>query len=65
MFSGGMASKYPLMLSALDLGFTTLRNRVMMGSVHSGLESGMLSPNALQVCLDCPSPGEAHVSTEH
>ncbi|WP_105365269.1 NADPH-dependent 2,4-dienoyl-CoA reductase [Mycobacterium sp. ITM-2016-00316] len=29
---------YPNLLSPLDLGFTTLRNRVIMGSVHTGLE---------------------------
>ncbi len=30
--------KYPLLLSPLDLGFTTLPNRVLMGSMHTGLE---------------------------
>lgn len=30
--------KYPHLLSPLDLGFTTLRNRVIMGSMHTGLE---------------------------
>jgi len=29
---------YPNMLQPLDLGFTTLRNRVLMGSMHTGLE---------------------------
>jgi len=29
---------YPLMFSPLDLGFTTLKNRVLMGSMHVGLE---------------------------
>ena len=29
---------YPNMLAPLDLGFTTLRNRVLMGSMHTGLE---------------------------
>ena len=29
---------YPHMLAPLDLGFTTLRNRVLMGSMHVGLE---------------------------
>ncbi len=29
---------YPKMLEPLDLGFTTLKNRVMMGSMHTGLE---------------------------
>lgn len=29
---------YPHMLAPLDLGFTTLKNRVLMGSMHTGLE---------------------------
>ena len=31
-------SQYSHMLAPLDLGFTTLRNRVLMGSMHTGLE---------------------------
>ena len=31
-------AKYPHLLEPLDLGFTTLRNRVIMGSMHTGLE---------------------------
>ena len=31
-------SHYPHMLAPLDLGFTTLKNRVLMGSMHTGLE---------------------------
>ncbi|MDO2947443.1 NADPH-dependent 2,4-dienoyl-CoA reductase [Aeromonas simiae] len=31
-------SRYPALLSPLDLGFTQLRNRVLMGSMHTGLE---------------------------
>ncbi|NHB57324.1 NADPH-dependent 2,4-dienoyl-CoA reductase [Acinetobacter sp. 194] len=31
-------SNYPHLLAPLDLGFTTLRNRVLMGSMHVGLE---------------------------
>lgn len=31
-------SKYPNLLAPLDLGFTTLKNRVLMGSMHVGLE---------------------------
>ncbi len=30
--------KYPNLLKPLDLGFTTLKNRVLMGSMHTGLE---------------------------
>ena len=29
---------YPNLLKPLDLGFTTLKNRVLMGSMHTGLE---------------------------
>lgn len=32
------ASKFPNLLQPLDLGFTTLKNRVLMGSMHTGLE---------------------------
>jgi 2,4-dienoyl-CoA reductase (NADPH2) len=32
------AVSYPHLLAPLDLGFTTLRNRVLMGSMHTGLE---------------------------
>jgi 2,4-dienoyl-CoA reductase (NADPH2) len=34
------AGPYPHLLAPLDLGFTTLRNRVLMGSMHTGLEDG-------------------------
>ncbi|WP_240137002.1 NADPH-dependent 2,4-dienoyl-CoA reductase [Streptomyces sp. MUM 178J] len=33
-----MSNPYPHLLSPLDLGFTTLPNRVLMGSMHIGLE---------------------------
>jgi len=36
--SRDQASIYPNLLAPLDLGFTTLRNRVVMGSMHTGLE---------------------------
>ncbi|RMH94396.1 NADPH-dependent 2,4-dienoyl-CoA reductase [Lysobacter pythonis] len=32
------ATRYPHLFTPLDLGFTTLRNRVLMGSMHTGLE---------------------------
>ena len=31
-------SSFSHLLAPLDLGFTTLRNRVLMGSMHTGLE---------------------------
>ncbi|MEN9465310.1 MAG: 2,4-dienoyl-CoA reductase [Pseudomonadota bacterium] len=33
-----MRNSYPHILEPLDLGFTTLKNRIMMGSMHTGLE---------------------------
>ncbi|WP_113908128.1 NADPH-dependent 2,4-dienoyl-CoA reductase [Aliidiomarina celeris] len=33
-----MTTPYPKMLEPLNLGFTTLKNRVLMGSMHTGLE---------------------------
>jgi 2,4-dienoyl-CoA reductase (NADPH2) len=35
---GFAMSDYPHLLAPLDLGFTTLKNRVLMGSMHTGLE---------------------------
>jgi 2,4-dienoyl-CoA reductase (NADPH2) len=34
------AQPFPHLFAPLDLGFTTLRNRVLMGSMHTGLEDG-------------------------
>ncbi|MFO1081640.1 MAG: NADPH-dependent 2,4-dienoyl-CoA reductase [Reyranellaceae bacterium] len=31
-------ARYPLLFSPLDLGFTRLKNRALMGSMHTGLE---------------------------
>ncbi len=39
------ATDYPHMLAPLDLGFTTLKNRVLMGSMHTGLEE---APNGFE-----------------
>jgi len=33
-----MSDIYPNLLKPLDLGFTELKNRVLMGSMHTGLE---------------------------
>jgi 2,4-dienoyl-CoA reductase (NADPH2) len=35
-----MSNAYPHLLAPLDLGFVTLSNRVLMGSMHTGLEDG-------------------------
>jgi len=37
--------KYPHLLAPLDLGFTKLKNRVLMGSMHTGLEE---APNGFE-----------------
>ncbi|GAB1413215.1 NADPH-dependent 2,4-dienoyl-CoA reductase [Candidatus Desulfobacillus denitrificans] len=37
--------QYPHLLAPLDLGFTTLRNRTLMGSMHTGLEE---EPNGFE-----------------
>ncbi|MFV3335207.1 FAD-dependent oxidoreductase [Pseudomonas sp. NY15437] len=39
------SSLYPHLLAPLDLGFTTLRNRTLMGSMHTGLEE---KPNGFE-----------------
>jgi 2,4-dienoyl-CoA reductase (NADPH2) len=33
------AAPYPKLVEPLDLGFTSLKNRVLMGSMHIGLEN--------------------------
>ena len=33
-------TRYPNLLAPLDLGFTQIKNRVLMGSMHTGLEEG-------------------------
>jgi 2,4-dienoyl-CoA reductase (NADPH2) len=33
-----MSNKYPHLFQPLDLGFTTLKNRILMGSMHTNLE---------------------------
>jgi 2,4-dienoyl-CoA reductase (NADPH2) len=33
-------ARYPHLLAPLDLGFTQIKNRVLMGSMHTGLEEG-------------------------
>ena len=33
-----MSQPFPHLLKPLNLGFTTLKNRALMGSMHTGLE---------------------------
>lgn len=50
LFTNSNPEPYPYMLKPLDLGFMTLRNRVLMGSMHTGLEeigSGLLHTGPL------------------
>src|SRR6266851_629381 len=42
---GGPINQYPHLLAPLPLGFTTLANRALMGSMHTGLEE---APNGFQ-----------------
>lgn len=42
-------TEYPHLLEPLDLGFTTLANRVVMGSMHTGLEDRAKNADRLAV----------------
>lgn len=42
-----MSTPYPHLLAPLDLGHTTLKNRVVMGSMHTGLEDRLWHRNKL------------------
>jgi 2,4-dienoyl-CoA reductase (NADPH2) len=44
-FGGGKMSAYPHLLEPLDLGYVKLKNRVLMGSMHTGLEE---APDAFE-----------------
>lgn len=49
-FSTKISSPYPYLFQSLDLGHVTLKNRVLMGSMHTGLEeigSGLLGTGPL------------------
>mgnify|MGYP002239212885 CR=1 FL=1 len=50
-------SHYPSLFAPLDLGFTTLKNRVLMGSMHTGLKNIRTGPNVWR-----PSMPSAHVT---
>lgn len=45
MTQEAQSQAYPHLLEPLDLGFTQLKNRVLMGSMHTGLEE---SPNGFE-----------------
>ena len=42
-----MHPRYPHLFSPLDLGFTRLKNRALMGSMHTGLEEAEDGPQRL------------------
>jgi 2,4-dienoyl-CoA reductase (NADPH2) len=42
-----MHPRYPHLFSPLDLGFTRLKNRALMGSMHTGLEEAQDGPQRL------------------
>eukprot|EP00939_MAST-03C_sp_MAST-3C-sp1_P004162 g4162.t1 len=46
--SASASFAYPNLLRPLDLGWTTLKNRVLMGSMHTGLEDGTYSIGGLK-----------------
>ncbi|MEX0732723.1 MAG: NADPH-dependent 2,4-dienoyl-CoA reductase [Aquisalimonadaceae bacterium] len=54
-----MSSPYPHLFSPLDLGFTELPNRVLMGSMHTGLEDRRKDFEKLAVYFAERARGEA------
>ena len=66
-----MSDKYPNMFRPIDFGFVTLKNRVIMGSMHTNLEetkdwdriADFYSERAKGCLLyTSPSPRDAHES---
>jgi 2,4-dienoyl-CoA reductase (NADPH2) len=53
------ALRYPHLLAPLDLGFTTLKNRCLMGSMHTGLEDGRKHFERMAVYFAERARGEA------
>ncbi len=54
---------YPNLLAPLDLGFTTLKNRVLMGSMHTGLEETKDWPRVARFYADRAKGGVALIVT--
>ena len=50
---GRPANPYPHLFAPLDLGFTTLHNRVLMGSMHTGLEERAIPQARGFLCRAC------------
>lgn len=53
------AHPYPHLFTPLDLGFTTLKNRSFMGSMHTGLEEAPEGFERLAACYAERAAGEA------
>ncbi len=53
-----MTVHFPHLLAPLDLGFMTLRNRVVMGSMHTGLEDLPDGPEQLASFYEARARGE-------
>ena len=56
-------SHYPHLLAPLDLGFTTLKNRVLMGSMHTGLEETKDWPRVAEFYAERARGGAALIVT--
>jgi len=56
-------SLYPHLLAPLDLGFTTLKNRVLMGSMHTGLEETKDWPRVAEFYAERARGGVALIVT--
>jgi len=54
---------YPNLLAPLDLGFTTLKNRVLMGSMHTGLEETKDWPRVAEFYAERARGGAALIVT--
>lgn len=54
---------YPHLLEPLNLGFTTLKNRVLMGSMHTGLEETKDWPRVARFYADRAAGGAALIVT--
>jgi 2,4-dienoyl-CoA reductase (NADPH2) len=54
---------YPHLLAPLDLGFTTLKNRVLMGSMHTGLEETKDRPRVAEFYAERARGGAALIVT--
>ncbi|MCQ8895891.1 NADPH-dependent 2,4-dienoyl-CoA reductase [Limnobacter humi] len=52
-----MSDAFPILNSPLDLGFTTLRNRIMMGSMHTGIEDKYKDFDKLAAYFEARSKG--------